>query len=223
MGPALIMPSLCTKPQENGATPPDTTLQAALAIVEKKVRNLEKRKGKLDAYRDTLQRGKSLNEDQQAAVAKYDEVIGTLEFARELSGQFTKLALDEAKDKKKMMKKELQLFARFTNRPGVTSHGSCSSDGTPTQENNNASSAGSPSWYSKPDIHQPVVPAELGWPHPSTTASSACPGPAASYHCTAASSCSSATTTSSSTAITASSSWQFSAGLPEYAAAKTSC
>merc|ERR1712013_584706 len=99
---------LCTKPQENGATPPDTTLQAALAIVEKKVRNLEKRKGKLDAYRDTLQRGKSLNEDQQAAVAKYDEVIGTLEFARELSGQFTKLALDEAKDKKKMMKKEQQ-------------------------------------------------------------------------------------------------------------------
>merc|ERR1712013_632343 len=96
--PALIMPSLCTKPQENGATPPDTPLQAALAIVEKKVRNLEKRKGKLDAYRDTLQRGKSLNEDQQAAVAKYDEVIGTLEFARELSGQFTKLALDEAKD-----------------------------------------------------------------------------------------------------------------------------
>merc|ERR1712013_461363 len=103
---------LCTKPQENGATPPDTTLQAALAVVEKKVRNLEKRKGKLDAYRDTLQRGKSLNEDQQAAVAKYDEVIGTLEFARELSGQFTKLALDEAKDKKKMMKKEQQERAK---------------------------------------------------------------------------------------------------------------
>merc|ERR1712123_511446 len=82
--PALIMPSLCTKPQENGATPPDTSLQAALAIVEKKVRNLEKRKGKLDAYRDTLQRGKTLNEDQQAAVAKYDEVIGTLEFVREV-------------------------------------------------------------------------------------------------------------------------------------------
>eukprot|EP00092_Neocalanus_flemingeri_P013843 GFUD01014934.1.p1 GENE.GFUD01014934.1~~GFUD01014934.1.p1 ORF type:complete len:703 (-),score=275.86 GFUD01014934.1:953-3061(-) len=106
------MPSLCTKPQENGATPPDTTLQAALAIVEKKVRNLEKRKGKLDAYRDTLERGKTLNEDQQAAVAKYDEVIGTLEFARELSGQFNKLAIDEAKDKKKMMRKEQQEKAR---------------------------------------------------------------------------------------------------------------
>merc|ERR1719431_1220420 len=42
----------------------------------------------------------------------YDEVIGTLEFARELSGQFTKLALDEAKDKKKMMKKEQQERAK---------------------------------------------------------------------------------------------------------------
>jgi len=95
--------SLCTKPEEN-----DTSLQAALAIVEKKVRNLEKRKGKLDAYRDTLQRGKTLDDDQQAAVAKYDEVIGTLELARELSGQFNKLAIDEAKDKKKIMKKEQQ-------------------------------------------------------------------------------------------------------------------
>jgi len=110
--PALIMPSLCTKPQENGATPPDTSLQAALAIVEKKVRNLEKRKGKLDSYRETLQRGKPLNEDQQAAVAKYDEVLGTLEFARELSGQFSKLAIDEARDKKKMIKKEQQERAK---------------------------------------------------------------------------------------------------------------
>merc|ERR1712096_501515 len=108
------MPSLsmCTKPEENGATPSDTSLQAALAIVEKKVRNLEKRKGKLDAYRDTLQRGKTLDDDQQAAVAKYGEVIGTLEFARELPGQFDKLAIDEAKDKKKMMKNEQQERAK---------------------------------------------------------------------------------------------------------------
>ena len=45
-------------------------------------------------------------------MAKYSEVIGTLEFARELSGQFNKLAIDEAKDKKKMMKKEQQERAR---------------------------------------------------------------------------------------------------------------
>ena len=66
----------------------------------------------MDSYRETLLRGRPLNEDQQAAVAKYDEVLGTLEFARELSGQFTKLATDEARDKKKMVKKEQQERAK---------------------------------------------------------------------------------------------------------------
>ena len=60
-----------------------------------------------------MARGKTLNEDQQLAVAKYDEVIGTLDFARELSGQFTKLAIDEVKDKKKLMKKEQQEKSRL--------------------------------------------------------------------------------------------------------------
>jgi len=103
------MPSAITKqPLESGASlPQETSIQAALAIVEKKVRNLEKRKGKLDSYRDILKRGKALNEDQQSAVDKYDEVIGTLEFTKELMGQFSKLATDEAKDKKKIMRKEL--------------------------------------------------------------------------------------------------------------------
>ena len=104
------MPSVITKPQENGAPQvQETSIQAAIAIVEKKVRNLEKRKvcreskiwpppsrgkmpadsqwsivpfikyffffqGKLDSYRDILKRGKALNEDQQSAVDKYDEV-----------------------------------------------------------------------------------------------------------------------------------------------------
>ena len=31
--------------------------------------------GKLDAYRDTLKKGKALNEDQQSAVDKYEEVL----------------------------------------------------------------------------------------------------------------------------------------------------
>jgi len=85
----------------------ETSIQAAIAIVEKKVRNLEKRKGKLDAYRDTLRKGKALNEDQQSAVDKYEEVIGTLEFTKELMGQFAKLSQDEVRDKKKQAKKEL--------------------------------------------------------------------------------------------------------------------
>lgn len=81
-------------------------LGQALQIVEKKVRNLEKRKGKLDGYRADYQRGKTLNDDQKAAIAKYDEVLQTLEFARELSGQFKTLALEEEKNRKKQIKKE---------------------------------------------------------------------------------------------------------------------
>ncbi|TRY73633.1 hypothetical protein TCAL_12957 [Tigriopus californicus] len=51
----------------------ESPLGQALQIVEKKVRNLEKRKGKLDGYRADYQRGKTLNDDQKAAIAKYDE------------------------------------------------------------------------------------------------------------------------------------------------------
>ena len=39
---------------------------------------------------------------------RYDEVVGTLDFARELTGQFTKLASDDAKDWKKQAKREQQ-------------------------------------------------------------------------------------------------------------------
>jgi len=95
-----------------GGGPENNMVTQALAIVEKKVRNLEKRKGKLDGYREDKRRGKELNEDQKAAVAKYDEVVGTLDFARELTGQFTKLASDDAKDRKKQAKREQQEKAR---------------------------------------------------------------------------------------------------------------
>lgn len=109
-----MMPSVCPKSAEKISTPPDgeTPLAAALAIVEKKVRNLEKRKTKLDAYRADQDRGKTLNDDQKAAIGKYGEVIGSLDFARELSGQFTKLIQDEEKERKKMLKKENHERAR---------------------------------------------------------------------------------------------------------------
>ncbi|XP_023326680.1 caprin-1 [Eurytemora carolleeae] len=76
------MPSLCTKISENQggdravapSPPPESSLNQALAIVEKKVRNLEKRKAKLDTYRESKAAGKALNEDQKLAVSKYDEV-----------------------------------------------------------------------------------------------------------------------------------------------------
>jgi len=79
-----------------------------LQVVEKKIRNLEKRKGKLDGYREDKRKGKVLNDDQNAAVSKYEEVIGNLEFARELTTQFKAMAVEEEKSRKKQLKKELQ-------------------------------------------------------------------------------------------------------------------
>ena len=48
----------------------------------------------------------------QLPLLRYDEVVGTLDFARELTGQFTKLASDDAKDRKKQAKHEQQEKAR---------------------------------------------------------------------------------------------------------------
>jgi hypothetical protein len=60
----------------------------------------------LDGYRADYQRGKELNDDQKAAIAKYDEVMQNLEFARELSGQFKTYVADEERYKKKQAKKD---------------------------------------------------------------------------------------------------------------------
>jgi len=109
------MPSVCPKSAEKASSQPpegESSIAQALAIVEKKVRNLEKRKTKLDAYRADQDRGKTLNDDQKAAIGKYGEVIGSLDFARELSGQFNKLIQDEEKERKKMLKKENHERAR---------------------------------------------------------------------------------------------------------------
>merc|ERR1712223_1484250 len=84
----------------------DSALSLALQTVEKKVRNLEKRKGKLDVYREDDRKGKELNPDQKAAIAKYDEVMQNLEFARDLQIQFRNFSADEERSKKKKLKKE---------------------------------------------------------------------------------------------------------------------
>merc|ERR1711953_460519 len=87
-------------------SPNDSALSLALQTLEKKVRNLEKRKGKLDGYREDDRKGKELNADQKAAIAKYDEVMQNLEFARELQQQFKTMIVDEERSSKKKLKKE---------------------------------------------------------------------------------------------------------------------
>jgi caprin-1 len=83
-----------------------TPLRQAITVIEHKIRNLEKRKSKLESYKDLQNAGKELNADQKTAVAKFNEVISTLDFARDLCKQFLGIAVASEKDAKKNAKKE---------------------------------------------------------------------------------------------------------------------
>ena len=89
--------------------------------VKRKIRNLEKRKEKLDGYKAKLAKGDKLNSDQLDAsksysrrviiypsfsVSKYGEVIGMLTFATEITGHLTGLENSVKKERKKRNRRE---------------------------------------------------------------------------------------------------------------------
>ncbi|XP_055385617.1 caprin homolog [Condylostylus longicornis] len=90
----------------------NNALRQALVVIEHKIRNLEKRKTKLESYRTIQSSGKELSSDQKAAVAKYDEVAQSLEFARDLSKQMLQIAIASEKEEKKRVRKEAILRAQ---------------------------------------------------------------------------------------------------------------
>jgi len=102
----LKMPSVVPKPEKIPVFEGSNHASQALYVLEKKVRNLEKRKGKLDGYKLKLKQGETLNQDQQEAVDQYEVVDKTLLFARELSKQFTQLSAELEKQKRKQQKRE---------------------------------------------------------------------------------------------------------------------
>lgn len=81
----------------------DPIIQAIL-VLEKKQRNLGKRKEKLEIYEKEAKDGKELNKDQKEALAKYPEVIGQIECVKELSEQFKKIQTESAKNQKRLAK-----------------------------------------------------------------------------------------------------------------------
>ncbi|KRT80289.1 hypothetical protein AMK59_7361, partial [Oryctes borbonicus] len=83
-----------------------TPLRQAITTIEHKIRNLEKRKAKLESYRELQNSGKDLNQDQKTAIAKYGEVVQTLEFAREQYKQFLSIATSSEKEAKKQARKD---------------------------------------------------------------------------------------------------------------------
>ncbi|XP_054900996.1 caprin-1-like, partial [Poeciliopsis prolifica] len=67
------------------------TMKQFLGVIDKKVRNMEKKKSKLDDYQARKNKGERLNQDQLEALSKYQEIINNLDFARELQKSFLAL------------------------------------------------------------------------------------------------------------------------------------
>ncbi|XP_059420289.1 caprin-1-like [Carassius carassius] len=81
-------------------------MKQVLVVLEKKVRNMEKRKSKLDDYQARNSKGERLNQDQLEALSKYQEVIHNLEFARELHKCFLALGQEIQNCVKKVARRE---------------------------------------------------------------------------------------------------------------------
>uniref|UniRef100_A0A8D0L796 Cell cycle associated protein 1 n=1 Tax=Sphenodon punctatus TaxID=8508 RepID=A0A8D0L796_SPHPU len=90
-------------------------MKQILGVIDKKLRNLEKKKGKLDDYQDRMNKGERLNQDQLDAVSKYQEVTNNLEFAKELQRNFMALSQDIQKMIKKTARRE-QLMREETEQ-----------------------------------------------------------------------------------------------------------
>ncbi|XP_036391239.1 caprin-1b isoform X1 [Megalops cyprinoides] len=81
-------------------------MKQVLGVIDKKVRNMEKKKSKLDDYQAKKNKGEHLNQDQLEALSKFQEVANNLEFARELQKSFLALGQDIQKTVKKAARRE---------------------------------------------------------------------------------------------------------------------
>ncbi|CAK1551874.1 unnamed protein product [Leptosia nina] len=109
------MPSAANAKSEKPASSEaadNTPIKQIMTLIEHKIRNLEKRKSKLSSYRELQKAGKELNGDQKVAVAKYDEVAQTLEFARDLSKNVSSIAVSAEREAKKQAKRDI--WIRYT-------------------------------------------------------------------------------------------------------------
>ncbi|KAK2525146.1 Caprin1, partial [Columba guinea] len=96
-------------PQSSGGSITSVQTEAMkqiLGVIDKKLRNLEKKKSKLDDYQERMNKGERLNQDQLDAVSKYQEVTNNLEFAKELQRSFMALSQDIQKTIKKTARRE---------------------------------------------------------------------------------------------------------------------
>uniref|UniRef100_A0A8C2ZAY3 Cell cycle associated protein 1b n=1 Tax=Cyclopterus lumpus TaxID=8103 RepID=A0A8C2ZAY3_CYCLU len=81
-------------------------MKQVLCVLDKKVRNMEKKKSKLDDYQVRKDKGERLNQDQLDALTKFQEITYNLEFGRELQKTFITLGQDIQKVVKKSARRE---------------------------------------------------------------------------------------------------------------------
>ncbi|XP_061618420.1 caprin-2 [Phyllopteryx taeniolatus] len=84
----------------------ETYIEEGLICLKHKVRNLEKKKLKLEHYKRRLDLGETLNKDQKAAADKYEQVVHNLEFAQELHKTLENLTQNLLRSQKKAVKRE---------------------------------------------------------------------------------------------------------------------
>ncbi|XP_056604414.1 caprin-2 isoform X2 [Triplophysa dalaica] len=81
-------------------------IEDGLICLKHKIRNIEKKKLKLESYSERLKNGEKLNEDQMEAVGKFDEVVHNLKFAKELERTLGALTQDLLKAQRKAVRLE---------------------------------------------------------------------------------------------------------------------
>ncbi|XP_051544250.1 caprin-2-like [Myxocyprinus asiaticus] len=81
-------------------------IEDGLICLKHKIRNIEKKKLKLEGYSERLKNGETLNEDQLEAVGKYEEVVHNLTFAKELQKTLGALTQDLLKAQRKAVHQE---------------------------------------------------------------------------------------------------------------------
>ncbi|KRZ19298.1 Caprin-1 [Trichinella zimbabwensis] len=97
--------SMKTSQNSNNNTVMDLGLQIR-QMLEKKIRNMEKRKAKLENLKEALQTGKTLHPEQEKATEKVSELNQQLEMSREILKNVNTMINEHNRQQKLLQKKE---------------------------------------------------------------------------------------------------------------------
>lgn len=90
-----------------------------MTVIEKKIRNLEKRKGRLEMVEKELEMGKEITESQRAALEKKEQVLDMLEVCRDFLTSADQIAKnDEASAKARLRKEQREAHHRTIDTIG---------------------------------------------------------------------------------------------------------